>query len=210
MPLTATGLKRITGHPALRALLDHPALFSYIRLLIVGRQALTHRLIRTHLDLRDDDHVLDVCCGIGEFARDVSCAYTGIDLNPRFVAAATRRYAGTARKTFMAMDALAMTFPDKHFTKGLVVNGLHHFADDDARRLLQELRRVVRERVVVIDADAAVRSLFKRALLAADRGDWMRRREALTTLVGSTLRIHTEVAFEVGFYSELLLECRLP
>ncbi len=204
-----TKLKQLVGHPAFRAVLDHPALFSGFRFLLVGRQELTHRLLRAHLDPRPDDLVLDVCCGIGEFASDVPSAYLGIDLNPRFVAAATRRYTGAPGKAFQVMDALAMTFPDKHFTKALFVNGLHHFSDEHARRLLAELRRVTRERVVVIDADGTPRGLLRRALLAADRGDWMRGREALTALVRSALPVSAVVPFEVGIYAEVLYECRL-
>ncbi|HET7875274.1 MAG TPA: class I SAM-dependent methyltransferase [Methylomirabilota bacterium] len=205
----AAWLKRLVGHPALRAVLDHPALFSAFRFLLVGRQELTHRLLRTHLTLRPDDQVLDVCCGIGEFAGDVPCAYVGIDLNPRFVAAAARQHAGASGKAFQVMDALAMTFPDKHFTKALFVNGLHHFSDEDARRVLAELRRVTRERVVVIDADGTPRGLIRRVLLAADRGDWMRGHDALTALVRSALPVSAVVPFEVGLYAEVLYECRL-
>jgi ubiquinone/menaquinone biosynthesis C-methylase UbiE len=182
-------------------------LFGSCRYLLVGGQEPTHRRLRRHLGVRAEDRVLDVCCGVGEFAGDIPAEYVGIDLNHRFVAAASRRYIGAPAKTFRVMDALAMDLEDKSFSKAIFINGLHHFSDQKGRRLLEEIRRVTRERVVVVDADGTRRGLLRRALLAADRGDWMRTPEALTELIGSTLRIRTTERFNVGLYTELLFDC---
>jgi ubiquinone/menaquinone biosynthesis C-methylase UbiE len=196
----------LVQHPRVRAVLDCPALFSAFRFLLVGRQGRTHDLLRRHLDAQKDDRVLDVCCGIGEFARDVGATYVGIDLNPRFVAAAARA-AGGPGKDFRVMDALRMDFPDKSFDRAMFINGLHHFSDEQARMVLAEIRRVTRSRVVIIDADGTPRGVVRRALLAADRGEWMRTPDALGRLVGGVLPVRTVVRFDVGLYTEMLYEC---
>jgi SAM-dependent methyltransferase len=203
----STWVKRLTNHARLRAVLDAPTVFYGFRFLLVGRQTATRELLRRYLDVRPEERVLDVCCGVGEFAGDVGGEYTGIDLNPRFVEAARRRYAGSPGKGFRVMDALRMDFPDRHFAKCLFVNGLHHFSDPAAVRVLSEIRRVTRDRAVIVDADGTPRGLVRRILLASDRGDWMRTPTSLEQLVGSVLTVRESVRFRVGFYAELLFAC---
>src|SRR6266542_5501313 len=98
-------LATLLRHPRVRAFLDCPTLFAAFRFLLVGGQSRTHALLRQRLGVDPDKRVLDVCCGIGEFARDVDAEYVGIDLNPRFIDAAAARYAGSPRKSFRVMDA---------------------------------------------------------------------------------------------------------
>jgi ubiquinone/menaquinone biosynthesis C-methylase UbiE len=139
----------------------------------------------------------------------VDAEYVGIDLNARFIEAAAARYAGSPRKSFRVMDALRMDFPDKSFDRCIFINGLHHFSDADGRHLLREIRRVTRGRVILIDADGRPRGLVRRALIAADRGEWMRTSDALRRLIGEVLEVREVVRFEVGFYTELLHDCRV-
>jgi ubiquinone/menaquinone biosynthesis C-methylase UbiE len=202
-------MAKLLQHPRVRAVLDYPTLFAAFRFLLVGTQSRTHALISQRLDVGPGERVLDVCCGIGEFALDVDAEYVGIDLNARFIAAAAARYAGSSRKSFRVMDALRMDFPDKSFDRCIFINGLHHFSDEDGRRLLHEIRRVTRGRAIIIDADGTPRGLFRRTLLAADRGEWMRSPDGLRSLIGEALDIREIVRFDVGFYTELLHDCHV-
>ncbi len=190
------------------ALLDTPAVFGALRFLLVGRQTRARRLLAQHLGERPGERVLDVCCGLGLFAGVVQGEYVGIDLNSRYLEAAARRHRADPRKSFHRMDALALDFPDRSFDRAICVAAIHHFSDTDARRLLAEIRRVTRERIVVIDADGTPRGLLRRALLAADRGEWMRTPAALEALAASVLSISHTVIFEVGLYPPFVLfEC---
>src|SRR3954453_20064007 len=92
----------------LRALLDHPALWNLSQLVISGGQRATKRWARAWLGARDGDHILDVCCGTGEFAplfptrnpqsaiRNGIAGYLGVDLNEQYIAYAQERYGGVA------------------------------------------------------------------------------------------------------------------
>jgi SAM-dependent methyltransferase len=202
-------VKRFIRRPGVRAMLDSPALFAAVRYPLVGSQRRTHELIHAHLDVKAGERVLDICCGIGEFAGDVSSEYLGIDLNPRFVEAAARRWTGAARKSFRVMDALRMDLPDRQFDRAMWINGLHHFSDEDAVRLLREIGRVTRTRALIIDPDGTPRGLVRRMLLAADRGDWMRTPDAQRRLIGSVLPIRNVVTYRVGFYTEVLYDCEV-
>jgi ubiquinone/menaquinone biosynthesis C-methylase UbiE len=97
--------------------------------------------------------VLDVCCGVGELAQVVSSRYVGVDANPRFIEQARRRYAGRDRTRFEVGDVLRLEYPAGHFDRAMVVNILHHFSDEEAARLLAQVRRITRRLVIVIDAD---------------------------------------------------------
>lgn len=185
----------------------HASIWSGLRFLLVGSQASTRRLLREHVDARPGERVLDVCCGIGEFAGDVGAQVTGIDIDPDFIRAAQRRHRGAASLQFRAMDALAMDFPDRHFDHAMFVNGLHHFADDQAERLLREVRRVTRRRVVVIDADGTRVGFIRPLLFRLDRGDWMRTPDAIARLLGKVFAIRRSTSWTVGLYREVLYEC---
>ena len=76
------------------------------------------------------------------------------DLSPQIVAIASEACAGTPGLSVEQQDALAVTYPTGSFDLALCTLALHHFAPDDAVRLLRELARVGR-RVLVYDAQRA-------------------------------------------------------
>ena len=188
-------------------LLDRPAIFHAARFALVGHQGLTKRLLREHLAAGPDETVLDVCCGIGEFAGVVTSRYVGVDVNERFIQGARRRYAGDGRKSFEVGDVLRLPYPARHFDKAIVVNCLHHFSDAEATRLLTELRRITRRLILVVDADGTPRGVVRRLLLALDRGRFMRTPARLAGVVGGVLSIARTVTFDVGLYGQVLLCC---
>ena len=190
-------------------LLDRPAIFHAARFALVGHQAVTKRLVREHLAATPEATVLDVCCGVGEFAPAVTGRYVGVDANPRFIAEARRRHAGQDSRRFEVGDVLRLDYPPHHFDSTIVVNSLHHFSDAEATRLLAEVRRLTRRLVLVIDADGTPRGLLRRVLLGLDRGRFMRTPARLAGVVGAVLPIAETVAFRVGLYDEVLLRCPL-
>lgn len=190
-------------------LLDRPSIFHAARFALVGRQRMTKRLLRDQLTASRDETVLDVCCGVGEFAEIVDARYVGIDLNERFVRRARRRYAGDNRKTFEVGDVLRLRYPAEQFDGAMIINSLHHFSDAEAVRLLMEIRRVTRRLVIVVDADGTRRGVIRRLLLGLDRGRFMRTPAQLADVVGQVLPISQSLTFDVGLYREVLLNCRL-
>jgi ubiquinone/menaquinone biosynthesis C-methylase UbiE len=155
-----------------------------------------------------DETVLDACCGVGEFADIVNCGYVGIDLNERFIGRARRRHTGDLRKRFEVGDATRLDYAAGHFDKAMIVNSLHHFSDEEAVRLLTEMRRITRKVVVVVDADATPRGLVRRTMVALDRGRFMRSPEGLAALVRRVVPVERTVRFDVGLYTEILFRCR--
>lgn len=115
-------------------------------------RALTHRNGRSTL--------LDVGTGLGDVAagmRDaagragVPVAAIGLDSAPSLVAAARPRL-----DLAVCGDALALPFADRSVDVALCSQVLHHFEDSDALRLVRELDRVARSRVIVSDLRRSV------------------------------------------------------
>ena len=205
--MTLDGLRqRILASRAWHAL-DNPAVFHAARYALVGGQGITRRLLAEHLSVREGETVLDVCCGVGEFADVVDGSYVGIDLNERFIGQARRRYARDARKRFEVGDVMRMDYAAGHFDKAMIVNSLHHFSDEQVIRLLGEVRRATRTTVIVVDADGTPAGPVRKALVALDRGRFMRSPEALAALVRRVLPVERVVRFDVGLYTEILLRC---
>jgi demethylmenaquinone methyltransferase/2-methoxy-6-polyprenyl-1,4-benzoquinol methylase len=183
-------------------------LWSGLRFLLVGRQRRTRELLREHLDARPGERVLDLCCGVGDFAGDAGAHVLGLDLDPAFVHVARRRYRGRPGFDFEVGDALRTRFPDGHFDHAYFVNGLHHFSDEQAHVLLLELRRVTRGRVVVIDADGTRVGWIRPLLFRLDRGRFMRTPAEHEALLARVFQVRRRAAWTVGLYGEVLYECR--
>lgn len=99
--------------------------------------------------------LLDVGTGMGDIpllARGIAARYgvtlrtIGVDLDETLARAAARRTSDIVRG-----DALRLPFRDKSVDVVLCSQLLHHFFDADVPRLLHELDRVARVRVVIGD-----------------------------------------------------------
>ena len=99
--------------------------------------------------------LLDVGSGLGDIparvarvaaARGVRLATVGVDCS-EVLAAATRERTTAAVRA----DALALPFPDGSVDFVTCSQVLHHFGERDARRVIREMHRVARHRVIVSD-----------------------------------------------------------
>jgi ubiquinone/menaquinone biosynthesis C-methylase UbiE len=157
--------------PTYAGLAESPRPVQRLARLLDGNRAKMRRLLREVLDLQPGEWLLDVCCGTGDYAAIANSEYVGLDLNPNFIAFARRRYAGRNGKTFIVADATKDNFTPKNFDRALFINALHHFPDDLALRILRQVARLTKSRVVIVDLMPDPGHPLRRILVPLDRGD---------------------------------------
>lgn len=199
---------QMVKHPKVRALLDYPALFSGVRFLLIGSQRETRRRLAALLQQQRPSRVLDVCCGVGDFAGLVEADYIGIDLNERFISLAKRRFAGVSRKQFQVEDATQMRYPEGAFDTTLYLNCMHHFPMDLVRGMLREIARVTRHQVLILDLEPTRGHWLQRFVMACDRGDYVRPIKEQRQLLEEFLEIDDVVVYPMGLTVQTLFTCR--
>jgi SAM-dependent methyltransferase len=132
------------------------------------------RPIRAHNDLRAVRRVLDVGCGPGtNTARFDKSEYLGLDLNPRYIEQARRRY----HRSFLVADVTAYTAPPGERYDFILLNSmLHHIDTPAARRILSHLASLLSPggHVHILDLVLPERPGIARRLAEHDRGKFPR------------------------------------
>jgi SAM-dependent methyltransferase len=156
--------------------------------------------------------ILDLGCGTGELAPVFLKAgydYTGIDIAPERIAYARKTF---PQATFQVMDAGAISYPDGYFDQILVTGVLHHLSDDEVRRIVDEMRRLLRPggRALVME-DIALRgskNLLGALVHLADAGAYIRRPHEYTPLFDPQLELQTTYPVRCGVcdYQAFVLE----
>ncbi|MDO8681937.1 MAG: methyltransferase domain-containing protein [Armatimonadota bacterium] len=82
--------------------------------------------------------------------RELKAELVGIDLNPKVLDVAARAIDGYPIRLAIG-DALALPFADDSFDVSLATLMMHHFAPEAAVRLLQEMYRVSRNGIIIVD-----------------------------------------------------------
>jgi SAM-dependent methyltransferase len=130
--------------------------------------------VREHNDLRRVRRVLDVGCGPATNTHHFADAdYLGIDINPRYVAAARQR---TGRE-FIAADATTYQVePSQRFEFIFLNSFLHHVDTESVRRLLRNISTLLSTDgfVHILDLILPDNPSVARTLARWDRGEHAR------------------------------------
>jgi len=96
---------------------------------------------------------LDLCTGTGILALELAARgarVTGVDFSPAMLARAQKKAAGRG-VVFRLADASALDFADRSFDISTIAMALHEMPLPVRRRVLEEMRRVTRDRALVMD-----------------------------------------------------------
>ncbi|MCP4408436.1 MAG: class I SAM-dependent methyltransferase [Gammaproteobacteria bacterium] len=114
---------------------------------IGGRKATAHAVEK--MSLSEDQHVLDIGCGIGGAARFIAaqsgCTVTGVDLTPEYVSIAKALTEMTGledRVNFETSSALAMPFENASFDAAITLHAAMNIRERDV--LYHEIARLLR------------------------------------------------------------------
>jgi ubiquinone/menaquinone biosynthesis C-methylase UbiE len=148
--------------------------------------------IARHVRPEHGERVLDLGCGTGNYRDILGQEYTGIDVNPGYIAAARGRHSGE----FAVMDCSSLTFADDTFDHVVTIAATHHLNDEELDATLAGASRVCRRGGVIHVLDAVLPetgfTAFKHAWFRMDAGRFPRTRAALRAAVAR----HAELVAE--------------
>jgi SAM-dependent methyltransferase len=165
----------------LRSVLSLPAAYELFQQ-IVGSPAVRHEFIDNHVRPKAGDRVLDIGCGPGDILEFLpNVAYVGVDLSPRYIASATKKFGD--RGTFSVsgvddLDASRLGVFDIAIAKSV----LHHVDDAQASKLFEVVSRILAPggRLVTLDAGFAEgQSALSRYVVGKDRQSLCRARKGV-------------------------------
>jgi len=128
---------------------------------IGGRKATAHAIEK--MSLSEDQHVLDIGCGIGGTARymaaEIGCKVTGIDLTPEYISIAKTLTDLTglgSKVTYKVASALAMPFESETFDAAITIHVAMNIPERAA--LYREIARVMKPGATLCIYDVMKRS----------------------------------------------------
>ncbi|MCY0893243.1 MAG: class I SAM-dependent methyltransferase, partial [Acidibacillus sp.] len=101
---------------------------------------IVHRL-RQHLQVRDQDQILDVACGTGNYTAALSqlgVNITGVDISEEMLAKARQK---SYEISWIKADATHLPFDEDSYNGATCVLAIHHF--DDLLKTFREVHRVL-------------------------------------------------------------------
>ena len=178
-------------------LLEQPFLFKLSQLPFT-RQKFA-RIVK-HNDLSQVRRVLDVGCGPGTNAPSFAhAAYQGIDINPRYIELARRRF----HRDFQVADATSYLAPEGARFDFILVNSfLHHIDTPDVSRILAHLATLISPDGYIhsVELVRPERSGLPRLLAAMDRGKFARSLAAWQNLFEMHLHTHIFEPFSITHF----------
>jgi SAM-dependent methyltransferase len=191
-----------------RRLLSAPLVYSLLQKVTGGWEP----FIETYARPRPRDRILDLGCGPADVLSALpEVNYVGLDLSPRYVEAARRRWG--ARVEFHCVDVSDAKIGQARFDIVLALALLHHLDDDQVRKVMQLASSVLTEagRLVTLDC-AHVRGQHPvaRWLIRKDRGRNVRSPDGYRALAKESFRnVNVTVRHNLLRvpYTHAVLEC---
>jgi SAM-dependent methyltransferase len=151
-----------------------------------------------HLALTPATRVLDVGCGPGTNAAHFhGVQYTGIDINPEYIASARRRHPGR----FVVGDVTdPSVLPNERFDVVLLNSLMHHLPDEASHHLMSRLGQRLNPsgRLHILDLILPPDASPARLLARLDRGRFARPLEAWRALFERSMAVEHFAPFPLG------------
>jgi SAM-dependent methyltransferase len=184
-------------------LLEQPFLFNLSQLPFTKQKFA--RILR-HNDLSRVRRVLDVGCGPGTNAPSFAhAAYQGIDINPRYIQMARRRY----QRDFLVADMTQYEIDSQDAYDFILINSfLHHVDTDSVHRILASTPRLLAPggHVHSIEVVMPTQPGLSRLLARWDRGGFARPIEEWRSIFGQHLQTVVFEPFPVVHLGHALME----
>lgn len=167
------------GNVGLRSVLKFPSVYELYQSLVGTRRA-RDRIFYTYARLPEGCKLLDIGCGSGELLDYLPehVQYTGVDINPRYIELARKKYGERGRFELIDVNAMeSLGLPKASFDIVVLYGVLHHLSDSEVRRVLSFARTMLKDVGVVFTVDGVYlegQSAMKSFILSRDRGQYVR------------------------------------
>ncbi len=188
------------AHSLAHKLVAQPRVYDWVQK-AVGAHAVG-RFIAPHLAESAGHSLLDVGAGTGNNRKLTpdSTRYIWMDNDAQKLSG----FRGKESPELCVMgDGTQLCFRDKSIDYGLCTAVLHHLTDDELSRLIDELGRVVRRRLIVLDAVACAERMVSNMLWKYDRGSFPRTGERIRAALERRFRL--EHVGELTVYHRYIL-----
>jgi 2-polyprenyl-3-methyl-5-hydroxy-6-metoxy-1,4-benzoquinol methylase len=148
--------------------------------------------------LQNDSSVIDIGCGIGQYARITGGEYLGVDLNEPYIAYAQTRKR-RPNQSFRCTDVTILLDEQRQFDLVLMVDFLHHISDNDCIRLLNVTAQLAKTAVVSFEPISYQPNPVGKWIVGHDRGDHVRSLDRLHAIFdASQLHIAESIELRLG------------
>jgi SAM-dependent methyltransferase len=198
-----------------RGWLDIAPLYSLVQNLL-GATAVRRRFLVEYVRPNPGERILDLGCGPGDVVAWLPpMDYLGLDLNPRYVRAARRRYGSRGR--FRQADVRSLAADDLgRFDVIIAIGVLHHLSDPEAAQMIAAAAGLLAPggRLVTLDPGRSPETPRTACwLLARDRGDTIRSPDGYRALAHPAFHlVESHVHHDLARvpYTHVVLVCRQP
>ncbi len=185
-----------------------PFLYNSIRCIING--GTFKGKIESLINVKEDDSVLDICCGIGYYSSMFKGEYVGVDNDKNHIDYAIKKYSSKQKK-FIHQDIQMINFPENSFNKAFMINAVHHFSDEDNIKIFKKIKSFISDEFIIVDADLSSSNFFQTMLLRYDQGVYLRSLKEHKKLVSQVFDIKETFNFKSRTKSVALcvIRCKL-
>jgi SAM-dependent methyltransferase len=149
--------------------------------------------VRAHVPADPTRRILEIGCGIGSARPWFRGEYTGIDLNPEYIAKARQNFQGD----FHVMDAAKLTFSPDRFDDAVSIATAHHLTEEQVAGMVKSaLTAAVSLHVIDAVLPISPWSVLKTTLFRMDRGRHARTFDQLRRIVDGHARVEFSEAVE--------------
>ena len=183
-------------------LLNNPLVWELSRVsldLAFGLYGNRIRVMNSWNVLQDSMSVLDIGCGIGQYAKITNGNYVGVDLNEAYIRYASKRRK-KPRRIFKCISVSELIETgNQSFDLVLMVDLLHHLPEEQCVLLLSAAKRLAKKHILSFEPVAFQRNPLGKWIIEHDRGNYMRSLEKLHQLfVDAQIGINKSIELPLG------------
>jgi len=166
-------------------LLDNPLIWELSRVsldLAFGLYRKRIQVMKSWNVLQDSPSVLDIGCGIGQYAKITNSKYLGVDLNKAYLNYACKRHQQPHHSfKYISVSDLVETHKQS-FDLVLMVDLLHHLSEEQCVLLLSTAKRLAKKHILSFEPVTFQPSPIGQWIVEHDRGSHVRSLERLHQL----------------------------